>query len=433
MSTQQPKHDETTRQIDTQTDVLVRQAQPLPPRDAFAAGEEAINRAMETREAVVEGRRRGRVEVESRRISEDVTRQAQERPRAQANAARATSAPSAPQTSNEEAPEAPGRTLPPMLPVQHLLVPLSGAPFAERALPFAKTVASLMGAAITLAHVESSPCPRVAELVGDVVDALTGRPEQTAPPDVATHLQALCTQMALEVPAIEIQTSHAASVASGLRELEERACTDLVVLATRPHLDRERRSLGTVAPALLRAGRTALLVIPPEAAIPEGWLPPLTHVLVPLDGSLLAEQALGPLVALVTGSGEQQQGPGHEHGDPREIVLFSVSETRSRLHDGRVYLAGVRRLLRRAVPHDVEIRTEVWLGSAPGAIVAMARQGLPAPYRECQAERAFDLVVMATHGRGGIGRWLFGSVAEYVLAHTDVPVLVVHPLVTEGL
>jgi nucleotide-binding universal stress UspA family protein len=432
MSTHQPRHDETI-QTDTQTDVLVRQAQPLPPRAAFAAGEEALHRALETSEAVVEGRRRGRVEAESRRISEEVTRQAQERLRAETNAAPAPSAPSAPPTADAEAPEAPGRTLPQMLPLQHLLVPLSGAPFAERALPFAESIARLTGATITLAHVESTPGPRVAELLGDVVDALSGRPEQPAPPDVATYLQALCTRMAMEVPAVEIQTTGAASVTSGLRELEERACTDLVVLATQPRPGREPRSLGTVAPALLRAGRTALLVIPPEVAILEDRLPPLTRVLVPVDGSLLAEQALGTLVALVTGSGEQRQGPGHEHGAPRELVLFSVSETRGGLRDGRVYLADVCRLLERAVPADVDIRTEEWLGSAPGAIVAMAHQGTPAPFSDRRAEQAFDLVVMATHGRGGIGRWLFGSVAEYVLAHADVPVLVVHPLVTEGL
>ena len=38
-----------------------------------------------------------------------------------------------------------------------------------------------------------------------------------------------------------------------------------------------------------------------------------------------------------------------------------------------------------------------------------------------------DLVVMCTHGRSGLGRWIFGSVAEEVLAHSPVPVLLVRP------
>jgi nucleotide-binding universal stress UspA family protein len=430
MSTQQPRHIDPTIQTDTQiatqTDTLVRQAEPLAPLEAFAAGEEALHRALETSEAVIEGRRRGKVEAESRRISEEVTRQAQERLRAQAGAV-----PPAPQSTDSEAPEAPGRTLPQSLPIRHLLVPLSGAPFAERALPFTETIANLTGAAITLAHVESSPAPRIGELVGNMMDTVTGKPGTTAPSDSAAYLQQLCMRMAMEVPAVEIQTTHASSVASGLRELEERACTDLVVLAAQPHLGRQRRVLGTVAPALLRAGRTYLLVIPPAAALPEGRLPSLARVLVPLDGSLLAEQALAPLVALVTGSGEQRQEQGGGVQRVREIILFSVSETRGGLRDGRVYLADVCQLLLRAIPAGIEVRTEVWLGSARGAIVAMARQGTAAPFHEQPVKRPFDLVVMATHGRGGIGHWLFGSVTEYVLAHVDVPVLVVHPIATE--
>jgi nucleotide-binding universal stress UspA family protein len=41
--------------------------------------------------------------------------------------------------------------------------------------------------------------------------------------------------------------------------------------------------------------------------------------------------------------------------------------------------------------------------------------------------RNADLVVMCTHGRSGLGRWIFGSVAENVLAHSPVPILLVRP------
>ncbi|HUJ62249.1 MAG TPA: universal stress protein [Kofleriaceae bacterium] len=48
------------------------------------------------------------------------------------------------------------------------------------------------------------------------------------------------------------------------------------------------------------------------------------------------------------------------------------------------------------------------------AIVAHARQG------------KFDLIVMGTHGRSGLSRWVMGSVAEQVLRHAPCPVLLVH-------
>jgi nucleotide-binding universal stress UspA family protein len=36
-----------------------------------------------------------------------------------------------------------------------------------------------------------------------------------------------------------------------------------------------------------------------------------------------------------------------------------------------------------------------------------------------------DAIVMSTHGRGGLVRWVYGSVADKVLRHADVPVLLV--------
>ena len=41
--------------------------------------------------------------------------------------------------------------------------------------------------------------------------------------------------------------------------------------------------------------------------------------------------------------------------------------------------------------------------------------------------RSADLVVMCTHGRSGLGRWIYGSVAEQVLHRSPVPVVLVHP------
>lgn len=43
------------------------------------------------------------------------------------------------------------------------------------------------------------------------------------------------------------------------------------------------------------------------------------------------------------------------------------------------------------------------------------------------AETDIDLVIMTTHGRSGVSRWLMGSVAERVMRHSAVPVLVVPP------
>ena len=66
----------------------------------------------------------------------------------------------------------------------------------------------------------------------------------------------------------------------------------------------------------------------------------------------------------------------------------------------------------------VRVRFLVWEGEAGEAIVEAAH-----------AEGA-DMIVVGTHGRGGIGRFLLGSVSEYVVRHAPVPVLVVRPAPT---
>jgi nucleotide-binding universal stress UspA family protein len=45
---------------------------------------------------------------------------------------------------------------------------------------------------------------------------------------------------------------------------------------------------------------------------------------------------------------------------------------------------------------------------------------------EVGKEIGADLVIMSTHGRSGLGRWVFGSVAEKVLRHGETPLLLVH-------
>jgi nucleotide-binding universal stress UspA family protein len=42
-------------------------------------------------------------------------------------------------------------------------------------------------------------------------------------------------------------------------------------------------------------------------------------------------------------------------------------------------------------------------------------------------EQGYDLIAMTTHGRGGLARWIMGSITERVLNTTRLPMLIVHP------
>jgi nucleotide-binding universal stress UspA family protein len=139
------------------------------------------------------------------------------------------------------------------------------------------------------------------------------------------------------------------------------------------------------------------------------------RVLVPLDGSPLAEAVLPFMSRLARPLGLEiallrvvpMVTPQIVEGGTRKIILDRGERLRE---EAEAYLRGVAA---RLVADGFRVTTTVRTGEAAPEIVAGAR--------ECQA----DLIGMMTHGRTGLGRLLFGSVAEAVLRHAAVPVFVV--------
>ena len=135
----------------------------------------------------------------------------------------------------------------------------------------------------------------------------------------------------------------------------------------------------------------------------------LDRVLIPLDGSALAEAAIDEALDLTKGSAtlillraaEAHTLPG---ADPTNEQVTVVEEAET-------YLAGVaQRLAKRGVKG---VETGVWYGPAPAAIIQAVRL------------KKADLIVMSSHGRSGLGRLIVGSVTESVLRGTTVPICVV--------
>ena len=139
----------------------------------------------------------------------------------------------------------------------------------------------------------------------------------------------------------------------------------------------------------------------------------IRRILVPLDGSRLAEWVLAPAVSLARHLGAQitllhvteRGAPSSVHGE-RHLTQVAESDR---------YLAEVAA---RSAAAGVETDTHVHPnpeGNVPQSIVEHAA-GLDA-----------DLIVLAAHGEGGARRALFGSVAQQVLRRGDRPVLLIRP------
>lgn len=136
------------------------------------------------------------------------------------------------------------------------------------------------------------------------------------------------------------------------------------------------------------------------------------NILVPLDGSNLAEAAIADALdaanrdsasLMLVRATEARVLPGV---DPINAQIEAVNEAED-------YLAGVKAKLEQRGFRNVE--THVWYGPAAPAIIEAARV-----YK-------VDLIVMSTHGRSGFGRLVWGSVAESVLRGTTVPILLLRP------
>lgn len=130
----------------------------------------------------------------------------------------------------------------------------------------------------------------------------------------------------------------------------------------------------------------------------------MNKILVPLDGSELAESSLE--VA------EKMMGPGMclvllQVFNPVEGILQSDAA-----HESDRYL------------HSV---LDSWCDRHPNSdLRILVREGLAAQsIIEIAEEERAGLIVMTTHGKGGLTRWLMGSVAERVVRHAPCPVLTI--------
>ncbi len=139
-------------------------------------------------------------------------------------------------------------------------------------------------------------------------------------------------------------------------------------------------------------------------------------ILVPLDGSALAEAVLPHAQALAKAEGA-------------EIVLLSVPMT-----PNLEFLARSPSLATKVI-EDTEIETETYLEKeeakltqAGAKVTHIMREGpIPEMILKVADEVHADVIAMSTHGRSGVQRWLMGSVADRVVHYSHIPVMLIHP------
>lgn len=317
---------------------------------------------------------------------------------------------------------------------RHLLVLLDGSMRAELALPVAARLARATGASLTLVRMMMLPPDFTWSKLEppfrdrEIVTAETLR--------ASTYLKGKA--WGLEQMGIASQAHVLPGLAfPQLQALIEEQGIDLIVMCSRGRISFRPHTQSSMAWRMLYQCHVPVLVLQ-ETFGPEGTLSyrdgrPL-RILVPLDGSVLAETVLAPAASLVTAFSAPETGTLHLVSVlPFAPVLQArerVSALRERIwHDRLAYLqATAHALYAEDGEHPgLSVTTSVLRHSDVAETLVRAAEMKQLEKETAQTERACDLIAVTTHGVSGLHHLRIGSITARLLQETHLPFLVVHP------
>ena len=278
---------------------------------------------------------------------------------------------------------------------EHIIVPLDGSPFAEQPLSFAQAFGRNYDARVTFVSVVSESERRVSAAAG--VGNAAGGERQVQEAYLSNIVQDF------EYANVEAGfTVRKGSVASQVTAYAEESLADLIVMSTHGRSGVERWLIGSVANKLIQRISIPMLLIRPTGEWRSRWSQ-FNRLLVTLDGSHNAERIL-PYALSIAKTFDS------------EIVLLSVPEGQED-SGASTYAASMESYLTQVMgrirSEGVKVQAIVTGSDAASTIIDVSQ------------EEEVDLIMMTTHGLGGLDRFMLGSVADRVVRHTVPPVFLV--------
>lgn len=291
-----------------------------------------------------------------------------------------------------------------------ILVPLDGSKVGEQILPYARFFAEALNIPVEMMTVIDFAAFAAHLPTGELryLDTIVGGGIKNS----KEYLQGAARTFA----GIDVQCA----VETGKPEdviIEKAAseATTLIAMATHGRSGLSRWLLGSIAEKVLRGGTNPLLLVHASEQGKSDGEATLQSIIVPLDGSELAEQVLPHVTALAKRMG-------------LAIVLLRTYDIRQTI--------STYDLLPEWEALQTESKAEA-TSYLDSILVELQSQGLPSVSRVVVYEEAAEqivklaratpksLIAMCTHGRSGVKRWALGSVTEKVVRHSGSPVLVV--------
>jgi nucleotide-binding universal stress UspA family protein len=311
---------------------------------------------------------------------------------------------------------------------KRILVPLDGSELAGRALPVAAQIARASGGSILLFGVVSTPVEYGPPYVFPANGSGWGT-EQVDLKKMSEYLQQTASSSILAGVPVETQTMVDA-VAPAILTAEQTFQADLVVMSSHGYAGVKRWVLGSVAQKIARHSPVPVLVLRADGAVLTADHP--QRVLVPLDGSALAEAAIEPAMQLATAFSGADPSTLHllrvinlplSTGKFRAMsAAFERDIQAQEEQAARAYLEALENRLHQTMPAQVQITSSTVVDNDVAAAIIYAGK----PGSETSG-KSYDALAMATHGRSGFRRWALGSITERVLGATHLPLLIVRP------
>jgi len=320
--------------------------------------------------------------------------------------------------------------------LKSILVPLDGSLRAERALPVAARIARATGGSLHLLQVVTpsveygSSLAPVPLATGEIIDAEIQQ--------ATNYLKAISTSQVLAGIATSTEVGFGFAAQQLLDVAQERT-VDLIVMCSHGRTGFTRWVLGSIAHKVTHLSAVPMLVLHEGGSALASNQPDstgcLTRVLVSLDGSELAEAVLRPAAELILAISAPAPGALHlmqvVKNLPASAKQSTVSEPNEQaVERAEVYLATVKARLHQEYPDScLAITCSVVLDNdIAGALIGTAEAW--GEEMTTQEHSGCHLIAMSTHGRGGIERWMVGSITERVLDTTRLPMLIVRPNLT---
>jgi nucleotide-binding universal stress UspA family protein len=290
-----------------------------------------------------------------------------------------------------------------------ILVPLDGSQLAEAVMWYAARLTGRLRASLTLAYV-SSPDELLSQhmyecYLRDTVSRFKEQAEKAAKETNKPGTFSIDYKVLKGDPAEEIL------------DYADRNKSDLIILATQGKSGVRRWALGNVANKIISATRKQVLLIRAKGGQPDVSKVKLTKVLVPVDGSPESESILRYITFLAT---ELNLSLTLLHMFPTAFSSYLTLESAKMAEkESKREKSYIEKLGKRLTSQGLNIKTafkETAPGEEAAEIIKMAEEG------------DFSMVAMATHGRSGLGRWIFGSNAQKVLYEGSTPLLLVRPV-----